>query len=271
MSVVIKSNDELAIMRQAGRLNAEVRAILRQAVRPGVSGRDLDDLAKQEIATRDAQPTFVGYGPGGRPPYPGAICFSVNDELVHGIPGDRVLVEGDIVSIDLGVTYRGFVSDAAFTCGVGAVSAEAERLMRATEEALWAGIEAARGGVHLGDVSAAIGAVGEREGYGIVEDYGGHGVGRQMHEAPHILNKGRRGVGMVLKPGMVIALEPMFAAGGHATEELADRWTVRMRDGSLSAHFEETIAITAGEAEVLTRMDAVLGALAPAGMQTGRG
>ena len=253
-TVIIKSRDEIALMREAGRRNGEVRAILRAAVRAGVSGRELDLLAKREIAKRDAEPTFVGYGPGGRPPYPGAICFSVNDELVHGIPGDRVLKAGDIVSVDVGVTYRGFVSDAAFTCAVGDVPARTQELLRVTEASLWAGIERARAGNYLGDISAAIGACGEHAGYGIIEEYGGHGVGREMHEPPHIPNQGRAGVGHRLKAGMVLALEPMFALGRAATEELADHWTVRMRDGSLCAHFEETVAITDEGPEVLTRM-----------------
>jgi methionyl aminopeptidase len=254
MTVVIKSRDEIALMREAGRLNAEVRAMLREAIAPGVSGRDLDRLAKDEIEKRGGLPTFVGYGPGGRPPYPGAICFSVNEELVHGIPGDRALKEGDIVSIDLGVTYKGFVSDAAFTCAVGTAAPEAEELMRVTEASLWGGIEQARSGNYLGDISAAIAAWGERAGYGIIEEYGGHGVGRDMHEAPHVPNFGRPGIGYKLKAGMVLALEPMFALGNKATEEMDDRWTVRMRDGSLSAHFEETIAITDEGPEVLTRI-----------------
>lgn len=253
-AVTIKSKDELALMREAGRRNAEVRAILRDAVRPGVTGHDLDRLAKDEIAKRDSQPTFVGYGPGGRPPYPGAICYSVNDELVHGIPGDRALREGDIVSIDLGVTYRGYVSDAAFTCAVGDVPDEVAELLRVTEASLWAGIEQARVGKYLGDVSAAIGGWGERAGYGIIAEYGGHGVGREMHEPPHVPNFGRPGVGHRLKAGMVLALEPMFALGRPATEEMADHWTVRMRDGSLCAHFEETVAITDDGPEVLTRI-----------------
>jgi len=253
-AVTIKSQDELALMREAGRRNAEVRAILRDAVRPGVTGLDLDRIAKDEIAKRDAQPTFVGYGPGGRPPYPGAICYSVNEELVHGIPGPRALREGDIVSIDLGVTYRGYVSDAAFTCAVGDVPDETAELLRITEASLWAGIEQARAGNYLGDVSAAIGAWGERAGYGIIAEYGGHGVGREMHEPPHVPNFGRPGVGHRLKPGMVLALEPMFAIGGAQTEEMADRWTVRMCDGSLCAHFEETVAITEDGPEVLTRI-----------------
>jgi methionyl aminopeptidase len=253
-AVTIKSKDELAVMREAGRRNAEVRAILRDAVRPGITGIELDELAKREIAKRDGQPTFVGYGPGGRPPYPGAICFSVNEELVHGIPSSRALQEGDIVSIDLGVTYRGFVSDAAFTCAVGEVPQATADLLRVTEESLWAGIEQMRPGNYLGTVSAAIGAFGERAGYGIIEEYGGHGVGRDMHEPPHVPNFGRPGVGYKLKAGMVLALEPMFALGNAATEEMADQWTVRMRDGSLSAHFEETVAITDDGPEVLTRI-----------------
>jgi methionyl aminopeptidase len=165
-----------------------------------------------------------------------------------------VLQEGDIVSIDLGVTYKGFVSDAAFTCAVGTTTPEAEELMRVTEASLWAGIEQAHAGNYLGDISSAIGALGERAGYGIIEEYGGHGVGREMHEPPHVPNFGRPGVGYKLKAGMVLALEPMFALGSKATEEMADRWTVRMRDGSLSAHFEETVAITDDGPEVLTRI-----------------
>ena len=252
MPVVIKSPAEIAAMREAGRMNAEVRAILREAVRPGVSGIELDALAKREIARRDAVPTFVGYGPGGRPPYPGAICFSVNEVLVHGIPDERRLEEGDIVSIDLGVTYRGWVSDAAFTAPVGRIAPELEELLRATEEALWAGIRAATPEARLGDVSHAIESVAD--GYGVVREYGGHGVGREMHEPPHVLNFGRPGTGLKLKPGLVVALEPMFALGDPATEEMRDRWSVRMVDRSKCAHFEETIAVTDGEAEVLTRI-----------------
>ncbi len=254
MSVELKSSDEIAIMREAGRRNAEVRRALLEAIGPGVTGRELDELAKAEIAKRDAEATFVGYGPGGRPPYPGAICFSVNEQLVHGIPGERALTEGDIVSIDLGVTYRGYVSDAAFTVAVGAVEPEVQELLRLTEAALHAGIDPARAGNYLGDVSHAIGAVGEQAGYGIVRDYGGHGVGREMHQPPHIANFGRPGVGHQLKPGMVLALEPMFVLGREDTFEEADRWTVSMRDGSLCAHFEETIAVIEGAPEVLTSL-----------------
>ncbi|MBM4414841.1 MAG: type I methionyl aminopeptidase [Chloroflexi bacterium] len=254
MSVTVKSAAELARMREAGRLNAEVRALLRAAIAPGVTGRDLDAFAKREIAQRGGVATFVGYAPGGKPPYPGAICYSVNEELVHGIPSGRALRDGDIVSIDLGVTYAGFVSDAAFTAAVGAVPEAVAELLRRTEQALWAGIAQARNGRYLGDVSHAIGAVGEQAGYGIVEGYGGHGVGREMHEPPHIPNFGRPGVGYRLKTGMVLALEPMFALGAPDTEELDDQWTVRMSDLGLCAHFEETVAITDGEPDVLTRI-----------------
>ncbi|MDA1009893.1 MAG: type I methionyl aminopeptidase [Chloroflexi bacterium] len=253
MSVELKSKRDLEGMRQAGRINAEVRALLMDAIRPGVTGSQLDQLAKRAIAERGGQPTFVGYAPLGKPPYPGAICFSVNEELVHGIPTDRALDEGDIVSIDLGVTVDGWVSDAAFTAAVGTASAEARALMDATREALWAGIEVAQPGSRLGDVSAAIGArAGGR--YGIIKGYGGHGVGRKMHMEPHVPNFGVAGTGLKLMAGMVLALEPMFSIGDSETEETDDEWTVVMSDGSLSAHFEETVAITDDGSEVLTRI-----------------
>jgi methionyl aminopeptidase len=254
MSVELKSARELEVMRQSGRINAEVRALLSEAIRPGVTGAELDRLAKDAIAARGAEPTFVGYAPFGKPPYPGAICFSVNEELVHGIPTDRALEEGDIVSIDLGVTFGGYVSDAAFTAPVGKVSAEARELMDATRDALWAGIEAAQAGNRLGDVSAAIGALaGEK--YGVIRGYGGHGVGRKMHMEPHVPNFGTPGKGLKLMPGLVLALEPMFSLASPETEETDDEWTVVMVDGHLSAHFEETVAITQDGPEVLTRID----------------
>jgi len=254
MSVELKSARDLEGMRRAGRINAEVRALLMDAVRPGVTGAQLDQLAKRAIAERGGEPTFVGYAPFGKPPYPGAICFSVNEELVHGIPTDRALDEGDIVSIDLGVTVDGWVSDAAFTAAVGTASIEACALMDATRDALWAGIAVAKPGNRLGDISAAIGAHAA-DRYGIVQGYGGHGVGRKMHMEPHVPNYGVPGRGLKLMSGMVLALEPMFSIGDPATEETDDEWTVVMSDGSLSAHFEETVAITEHGPEVLTRID----------------
>lgn len=253
MTVELKSAVELEGMRQSGRINAQVRRLLWDAIRPGVTGFELDQLAKKAIKEHGAEPTFVGYAPMGKPPYPGAICYSVNEELVHGIPGSRALQEGDIVTIDLGVTYKGWVSDAAFTAPVGEAGEEALALVETTRRALWAGIDEMKPGNRLGDVSHAIGA--KAGTYGIVTGYGGHGVGRKMHMEPHVPNYGRAGTGIRLQAGMVLALEPMFSAGAPATEEIADQWTVVMCDGSLSAHWEETIAITADGPEVLTRLD----------------
>lgn len=252
MPVNIKSQDEIDIMRTAGGINAEVREILKESIAPGITGIDLDRIAKDAISDRGGLPTFVGYSPWGKPAYPGAICFSVNEVLVHGIPNSRVLAEGDIVSIDLGVTYQGYVSDAAFTAGVGMISDEAQRLLTVTAASLDAGIKVSLAGNRIGDIGSAIGAFGENANMAIIKGYGGHGVGREMHEDPHIPNHGKPGTGLQLKEGMVLALEPMFALGDEDTHELNDQWSVAMSDGSLSAHFEHTIAIRANGPEVLT-------------------
>jgi methionyl aminopeptidase len=245
--ITIKSDEEVKIMREAGRVVGQTLEILRNEVKPGVVVKDLDQIVRKEYAKRGVVPTFLGYRG-----YPATVCISVNEELVHGIPGDRVIQEGDLVSIDLGATYKGFVGDSAFTMGVGEITPEAQRLIDVTRESLWRGIRAARAGVRLGVVSAAIGDYIESEGYGVVREYVGHGVGRQMHEDPQVPNYGSPESGPVLKKGMVLALEPMVTVGDWHTKTHADGWTVSTLDGSLCAHFEHTIAITDGEAEVLT-------------------
>ena len=249
MPIVLKSRDEIAIMREAGRILAETLQLVVSRVRPGLIEKELDDIARREFKKRGVIPTFLGYA---QPPYPATICVSVNDEVVHGIPGKREISDGDIVSIDIGCTYKGFVADMAVTVGAGNVSPEAQKLIDVTREAVWCGIRAARGGSRVGDIGHAIQTYVEGEGYSVVREYVGHGVGRQMHEDPQIPNYGNPNTGAVLRPGMVIAIEPMVNIGGWQTKKDSDNWTVRTADGSLSAHFEHTLAITEGEAEVLT-------------------
>ncbi len=247
--ITIKSDEEVKIMRESGRIVGETLQLLVDACKAGVVCKDLDKIVRKEYARRGVTPTFLGYG---SPPYPATVCISVNDELVHGIPGNRVLQDGDIVSIDLGATYKGFVGDSALTIGVGEITPEAQKLLDVTKESLWRGIRAATAGVRLGVVSNAIGTYIESEGYGVVRQYVGHGVGRQMHEEPQVPNYGPADRGPVLRKGMVLALEPMVTIGDYHTKTHDDGWTVSTIDGSLCAHFEHTIAITDGEAEVLT-------------------
>ena len=245
-------------MREAGQLTGQVLRLLAESVKPGMKVKELDKLVRQEYAKRGAMPTFLGYHG-----YPATVCVSLNEELVHGIPvnwkgeerGDRVIEEGDLVSIDLGATYKGFVGDTAVTIAVGNVSDEAQRLIDVTRESLWRGIRAAKAGVRVGVVSAAIGDYIESQGFGVVREYVGHGVGRQMHEEPQVPNYGPAEKGPVLKKGMVLALEPMVTVGDWHTKQHSDGWTVSTLDGSLCAHFEHTIAITDGDAEVLTLPD----------------
>jgi methionyl aminopeptidase len=234
-------------MKEVGGIVGVVLNILKSELRPGMKTRELDDIAVREIEARRATPSFKGYRG-----YPASLCVSINDEIVHGIPGERVVLEGDVVSLDLGAIYNGYQGDAALTVGVGEVTPEAERLIQATEGALMAGIAAARSGVRLGDVSAAIQQYAECRGFSVVREYTGHGIGRNMHEEPQIPNFGMPGEGVVLKKGMTIALEPMVNMGGWPTRVGSDHWRVLTADGSLSAHFEHTIAITDDGAEVLT-------------------
>jgi methionyl aminopeptidase len=250
--ITIKSKDELKIMRQAGQIVGQVLQILAQAAKPGVKLIDLDKIVRQEYAKRGAIATFVGYPPGSSNPFRHTVCLSVNEQPVHGVPTDRVIEEGDIVSIDLGATYKGFVGDSALTIGIGEITPEAQRLIDVTRESLWVGIRAARAGVRLGVVSNAIGEYIEGEGYGVVREYVGHGVGREMHEDPQVPNYGPPDRGPILKEGMVLALEPMVTVGDWHTKRQPDGWTVTTADGSLCAHFEHTIAIHDGDAEVLT-------------------
>jgi methionyl aminopeptidase len=247
MGIIIKSEREIAIMRQAGRIVAIVLGILARHVRPGMKTRELDTLAARELARLGAKTSFKGYRG-----FPANLCVSINDEIVHGIPGERVLREGDIVSLDFGAIFMGFQGDAAMTVGVGEISPQARDLIETTQGALSAGIAAARSGARLGDVSVAIQSCAESRGYSVVREYTGHGIGREMHEEPQIPNFGVPGSGPVLKKGMTIALEPMVNVGTWSTQLGDDRWTVLTADGSLSAHFEHTIAITDNEAEVLT-------------------
>jgi len=247
--ITIKSDEEVKIMREAGRVVGQTLQLLAEAVKPGLVVKELDKMVRKEYARRGVIPTFLGYA---EPPYPATVCVSVNEDLVHGIPGDRVIKEGDVVSIDLGATYKGFVGDSAVTIGVGEITLEAQRLIDVTRESLLRGIKAARAGVRLGVVSNTIGEYIESEGFGVVREYVGHGVGRQMHEEPQVPNYGPPDRGPVLRKGMVLALEPMVTVGDWRTKKQSDGWTVSTLDGSLCAHFEHTIAITDGEAEVLT-------------------
>lgn len=247
MPIIVKSQDEIATMREAGRVVAQVLQLLVKQLRPGLVETELDEIVAKEFAKRGVTPTFLGYNG-----YPARVCVSINDEIVHGIPGDRQIQEGDLVSIDLGCTYNGFVADCAVSVSVGNIGPEAERLIKITEEALWQGIAAARAGAHLGDIGAAIQSHVESQGLSVVREYVGHGVGRQMHEDPQVPNYGTPGQGPLLRKGMVLALEPMVNIGDWRTKRDADNWTVRTLDGSLSAHFEHTIAITDGDAQVLT-------------------
>jgi len=252
MSIIIKSEREIAVMRQAGKIVATVLDILSKQVRPGMKTKELDVIAAREVERLGAKPSFKGYRG-----FPANLCVSVNDEIVHGIPGERVLRQGDIVSLDLGASFMGFQGDAAVTAGVGEIDSQARELMETTEAALKAGIAAAHPGARLGDISAAIQSYAESRGYSVVREYTGHGIGREMHEEPQIPNFGLPGTGPVLKRGMTLALEPMVNVGDWHTRVGGDHWTVLTADGSLSAHFEHTIVITDGEAEVLTIREGV--------------
>lgn len=253
--MIIKNDTERANLIEGGKRLAAVLEALRSRVAPGVTTEDLDDLAEQMIRDGGDEPCFLGYTPeGGNRPYPATLCVSINEEVVHGIPNESVktLKDGDIVGLDLGLTHNGIIVDAAITVPVGTVSEETKKLLRATEEALTAGIEAAVPGNHVGDISHAIQEVIERAGFKVVKELGGHGVGDVVHEDPFIPNYGRKGEGELLEEGMVLALEPISTAGKAAVVLAPDGYTFRTKDGSRSAHFEHTILLEKDGARIIT-------------------
>ncbi|UCE97339.1 MAG: type I methionyl aminopeptidase [Dehalococcoidia bacterium] len=247
MSIIIKSKREIEAMRHVGHIVAKVLEVLKREIKLGMKTKELDSIACKELEKRGARPSFKGYRG-----FPASLCVSINNEIVHGIPGERIMDEGDIISRDLGAIYEGFQGDAAVSVILGDGSPQAKKLVEATEKALEVGIEAANNGARLGDISAAIQMYAESRGYSVVREYTGHGIGRQMHEEPQIPNFGRKGEGPKLKKGMTLALEPMLNIGSWRTCVGGDGWVVSTIDGSLSAHFEHTIAITDGKPEILT-------------------
>jgi len=248
--IYIKSDQEIALMREAGRINAQALSAVREAIQPGVSTAELDAIAAEVIRKRGAKPAFLGV-PGAYP-YPATTTISINEEMVHGIPGKRKLQEGDIVSVDCGTIFEGFVGDSAFTAAVGDVSPVAKKLIEVTEKSLYIGIDKLRPGNHVGDVGAAIQQYVERQDLHLTREYTGHGVGREMWEGPQVPNYGIAGRGTLFRPGMVIAIEPMVLVGTPHTRVLADQWTVASADGSLTAHFEHSVAITQNGPLILT-------------------
>jgi methionyl aminopeptidase len=248
--VNIKNPAEIAIMREAGRINATVLAAVRELLKPGVSTAELDAAAEDVHKKHGTVSPFKGYG---YPPFPNSITVSINEELVHGIPNaNRKLKEGDIVSIDCGTVFEGYVADSAFSAGVGEISPKASKLLEVTEQSLYVGIAKMRSGNRTGDISEAIQKFVEEHGFHVTREYTGHGVGRQMHEGPQVPNYGTAGTGVLLRPGMVIALEPMVLVGTNKTKVSKDKWTVVSVDGSLTAHFEHSVAVTEGDPLILT-------------------
>ena len=251
----LKSKRELQTMREAGRHVGEILLAMRELARPGVSTAEIDRAARLEISKRKLESSFLGYGPGGAPPYPAVICTSINAEIVHGIPGERELVEGDILKLDFGVIYRGFHGDSALSIPVGEISEESRRLIEATRRSLYEGIKRMCPEQRLGDVGHAVQELAEGQGYSVVRDFVGHGVGRELHEPPQLPNFGRPGRGPRLRAGMVLAIEPMVNLGSPEVKVSEDDgWTATTADGLRSSHFEHTVAITDNGPEILTEV-----------------
>lgn len=249
--ILVKNSEQLAIMRKAGRITGEAILVARDHIREGVSTKELDIRIREYIEKCGAKPSFLGYGG-----FPGSACISLNDEVIHGIPSkDRILHEGDIVKIDVGACYKGFHGDSANTFGVGKISEEAEKLIAATRESFFRGAAQAKAGNRIGDIGSAVFEYANALGYGVVKRYVGHGVGMELHEDPEVPNFGTAGRGPRLMPGMTIAIEPMINAGTYLVKEMSDGWTVSTADGRLSAHYEHTVAITDGDAVLLTMVE----------------
>lgn len=249
--IIIKSKDEIGIMRDSAKVTGYILKELENVIKPGISTLDIDRFVEETIKKNNMIPTFKGYGG-----YPGNCCTSVNEQVVHGIPSkNTILQDGDIVSVDVGSTYKHYVSDAARTYAVGDISDEAQRLIDVTRDSFFAGVEYCRVGYRLSDISHAVQEVAEGAGYGVVREYVGHGVGREMHEDPQIPNYGKPGRGPRLAAGMVFAIEPMIVQGSYKVETLSDDWTVVTKDGGLAAHYENTVVITDGEPEILTLVE----------------
>lgn len=248
MPITIKNAREIGKMREAGHVVAVVHQRIEAAIAPGVTTQELDDVARDTFAEMGATSSFLGHHG-----FTGRICASVNEEIVHGIPGKRVLRDGDVISVDVGAIIGGYHGDSAWTYPVGTISPQAAKLLRDTERALYIGVAQARAGNRLGAIGHAVEEFALGEGYGLVREYGGHGIGRSMWEDPHIPNHGDPSRGVLLRPGMTLAIEPMLNVGGDATQTLEDGWTVVTQDGTLSAHFEHTVVVTDGEPEILTK------------------
>jgi len=251
--VPIKTEREIGLMRESGKLVAEVLTLVGCRIQPGITTGELDQIAEEYIRSNGGEPAFKGYGSDKNNLFPATLCISVDDEVVHGVPNGRILREGQIVSIDVGVLKDGYFGDSARTFAVGKIPEEKERLLRVTEESLYKAIEKAKAGNKLHDLSAAVQEHVESAGFSIVRDLVGHGIGKDLHEEPAVPNFGVRGTGLILKEGMTLAIEPMVNAGTYDVVVASDGWTVRTSDGKPSAHFEHTIAVRNGEAEILTR------------------